>query len=561
MKKSLKLFIILLIMATGVDNALAQIAINPNGNKIAAHVKQLDKNGNLLGWYKPEIPGASYTHVAKLASEFIKDGTPIDPASGLPLYYISCCFQGPHMRTQEEFDMGVTWEGWMHNPACVWAGLVQSLVLDYRVYSGDASYIDLVRDMLDYQLENGTTPSDWPWANVPYASSDPGETIYQGATRWEHDGMRGDGLHGVEPDKIGELGIAYLLFYEVTEELKYLDAAIHCANALVKYVKDEAAGLDPFTPVNTNRSPWPFRVNARTGVVIDHYCSNVIEPIRLFDELIRISNRIDIDTAISSYKNARKYAWDWLYSKNGPMKTSIWNAYFEDIPNDPDETNRVQITPMETARYLIKNPDMDPDLETNIPALVYWVASAFATDGMDAIKEQTWCYEPMGSHTARFASICAMWYEYTGDARFKEMATSYFNLATYMTDPNGVVRVGPSWPGSWFSDGYGDYIRHFMEGVRSIPEWAPPGENHLLKSVSVVQDIKYDPKKVTLKTFDDEGKLTFRLASKPKKVIVGSSGIKENKKGTDTGWTWESLNIGGILKVLYSGDNTITIEM
>ncbi len=561
MGKAIKIFAISLLIISGVGNSRAQLAINPDENKICAHIKKLDANGSLLGWYKPDVPGASYTHVAKLASEFIKDRTPVDPETGLPLYYISCCFQGPHMRSQEEFDKGVTWGDWMHNPACVWAGLVQSLVLDYRVYSGDESYIDLVGEMLDYQLENGTTPSDWPWPNVPYASSDPGETIYQGATRWEHDGMRGDGLHGVEPDKIGELGIAYLLFYEVTEENKYLEAAIHCTNALAKYVKDEAAGLDPFTPVSTNRSPWPFRINARTGVVIDHYCSNVIEPIRLFDELIRISDRIDIDTAIHSYKDARKLAWDWLYSKNGPMKTSIWNAYFEDIPNDLDETNRVQITPMETARYLIKNPGMDPDLNINIPALIYWVASVFATDGMDAIKEQTWCYEPMGSHTARFASICALWYEHTGDIRFKEMAYSHFNLASYMTDPNGVVRVGPSWPGSWFSDGYGDYIRHFMEGVAAVPEWAPSGENHLLKSRSVVQDIEYDHKKVSLRTFDNEGELTFRLESKPKKVMAGSSGIKENKNGQDTGWTWKSLNSGGILKVLYSGDNNITIEM
>ena len=96
---------------------------------------------------------------------------------------------------------------------------------------------------------------------------------------------------------------------------------------------------------------------------------------------------------------------------------------------------------METARYLIKNPDMDPDLETNIPALIYWVASVFATEGMDAIKEQTWCYEPMASHTARFASICAMWYEYSGEVKFKDLAYSYFNLVFL---PSAFI----SWPTS-----------------------------------------------------------------------------------------------------------------
>lgn len=548
-----------LLTVTGIMSSVAQISHNVDENMIAGHVKNLDAQGNLQAWYKPDVPGAAYTHVARLASEFIKDGTPIDPASGLPLYYISCCFQGPHIRNQEDFDKGITWEDWMHNPACVFAGLLQSLVLDYRVYSGDASYIDLVRGMLDYQLENGTTPPDWPWANVPYASSDPGATIYQGATRWENEGFRGDGLHGIEPDKVGELGIAYLKFYEVTMESRYLEAAIHCANALATHVKDEVEDAGPFAATQTSRSPWPFRVNARTGVVIDNYCSNVIEPIRLFDELIRIRDRIEMDIPIDSYKNARDLAWEWLYSKHGPMKTSVWNAYFEDITNDPDQTNRVQITPMETARYLIKNPDMDPNLQINIPALIYWVASAFATDGMDAIKEQSWCYEPMGSHTARFASICALWYEYTGENRYKELAYRYFNLATYMTDPNGVVRVGPSWPGSWFSDGYGDYIRHFMEGVAAIPEWAPAGENHLLKSTSVVQDIQYSPEQISLRTFDPDGKLTFRLASKPDKVLVGNKVIKEIRSEQDTGWIWISLKNGGVLKVFYSTDNNVRI--
>src|SRR4030042_2919395 len=91
--------------------------------------------------------------------------------------------------------------------------------------------------------------------------------------------MRGDGLHGIEPDKVGELGIAYLKFYEATGDKKYLGAAINCADALAKHVRKEA---------NTIKSPWPFRVNAKTGVVISEYCAIVIEPIRLLDERLRI---------------------------------------------------------------------------------------------------------------------------------------------------------------------------------------------------------------------------------------------------------------------------------
>lgn len=533
---------------------LANPAKNTLPDSILGHLTQADANGHLRPWYKPDVPGAGYVQVAKLASEFIKNAPFYDPL-GLKMYFITCCFHTDDNRN-------IIAENWMHNPACVWAGLVQGLVLDYRVYFGDASYIDIVREMLDYQLEHGATPADWRWPNVPYASADPFEREYQGAGKWEHDGKRGDGLHGIEPDKVGELGIAYLRFYQVTEEQRFLQAAIHCADALAKYVRDVRPESKDFIASETVKSPWPFRVNARTGVVVSEYCSNVIEPIRLLDELIRTSDRIGLSAEqVAGYQKARDSAWGWLYSINGPMKTSIWNAYFEDIPNDPDRANRVQITPMETARHLIKHPNLDPNIETNVPALIHWVASAFATDGFDAIKEQTWCYLPMGSHTSRFASVCALWYERTGDPWYKEQAKRYFNYATYMCHTDGVVSVGHDWPSSWWSDGYSDYIRHFMEGLAAIPEWAPGDENHLLKSTSVVQRISYQKDKVSYKTYDASSTEKLRLASKPISVKVDGVRIEKVSDEQHEGWRWNDLEMGGVLVIFHHNGHNIEIKL
>jgi hypothetical protein len=533
----------------------AQLSQRTSPDSILGHAIQRDNSGKLLAWYKPDVPGAGYVHVARLASEFIKNAPIYEPLD-LPMYFVTCCFQGPHMTERGDFVA----EDWMHNPACVWAGLVQGLVLDYRVFSGDDSYIDLVRAMLDYQLQHGTTPPHWPWPNVPFASADPFMTAYRGAQRWEKEGMRGDGLDGIEPDKIGELGIAYLRFYQVTAEKRFLQAAIHCADALARHVRDVRPGPPPFSAARTEQSPWPFRVNARTGLVISEYCSNVIEPVRLLDELLRIAERIDVTAEqADSYRKARDIAWEWLYSINGPMKTFIWNAYFEDIPNDPDRTNRVQITPLETARYLIKHPERDPDLENTIPTLIRWVSSVFATDGMDAIKEQTWCYAPMGSHTSRYASLCALWYERTGDGWYKEQAQRFFNLATYMCFDNGVVSVGPEWPGSWWSDGYGDYIRHFMEGVAAVPEWAPVEEDHLLKSSSVIQYIKYNKSEIRYRTVDDAAIEVLRLAAKPSNITVAGKPIPESADLNQEGWTWQKLPIGGILRLRHTNGADICI--
>ncbi|NIO87776.1 MAG: hypothetical protein GTN68_45300 [Candidatus Aminicenantes bacterium] len=531
-----------------------QIVPQSSADSILGHAIQRDAEGNLLAWYRPNTPGAGYVKVVQLASEFIKNAPIYEPLQ-LPMYFITCCF---HENEHGKFIA----EDWMHNPACVWAGLVQGLVLNYRVYSGDNKYIEIVRNMLDYHLKHGTTPADWHWSNVPFASADPFVTEYKGASRWEHEGMRGDGLHGIEPDKIGELGIAYLRFYQVTLEKRFLTAAIHCAEALAKHVRDVRPGPAPFSPADTKKSPWPFRVNARTNVVISEYCSNVIEPIRLFDELLRIQNIIGLATEqIEAFQKARNLAWEWLYSINGPMKTFIWNAYFEDIPNDPDRTNRVQITPLETARYLIKNPHFDPNIDQNVAVLIQWVAAVFTTDGMDAIKEQTWCYESMGSHTARYASLCALWYERTGDRWYKEQAERFFNLATYMCHENGYVSVGPNWFGAWWSDGYGDYIRHFMEGIAAVPEWAPQDENHLLKSTSVIQSITYGKSEIHYQTYDSSSTETFRLAKKPKSVWVNQELIQQNKLLNHNSWIWENLDHGGVLHIKHFSGNNIKIKI
>ncbi len=556
MRLKITLLILLAILTTQVS---AQLTEQKQG-EMCSHKIIKDADGQILSWYKPDIPGAGYVHVAKLASEFIKTGCPVDPKTGKKIYFISCCFDGPHVKGLRAFESGRTWGDWAHNPACFFAGAVQSFVLDWGVFSGDESYIDIVREMLDYQLDFGTTEADWPWPNVPYASSDPGETVYQGATRWESDGMRGDGLHGIEPDKVGELGIAYLKFYQVTGEKRFLEAAINCADALAKHVRQIKGSLDAFSSAEVEKSPWPFRVNARTNVVISEYCSNVVESVRLFDELLRTQKRIGVsEEQAAAYKKARDIAWTWLYSKSGPMKTFIWNAYFEDIPNDPARSNRVQITPMETARYLIKNPGMDPEMASNVPAMIYWVQSAFGTDGMDAIKEQTWCYEPMGSHSARYASVCAMWYEHTGDKYFKEQAYRFFNFASYMTYDNGVVAVGPSWLGSWFSDGYGDYIRHFMEGLGAIPEWAPADEDHLLRSTSVVQKVSYKTDEISYKTYDDAATEVLRITSKPKSVKVNGKQINEQKDLEAQGWTWQPLNKGGVLRIRHDNGAEVVV--
>jgi hypothetical protein len=501
------------------------------------HPVNLDSDGKLLSWVRPQ--SAAYDQVMRRAWDFLLDSVQTE-SNGLKTFYTYCCVDPEKMRGT----------AWPHNPAGLYAMLADSAAA-YYAYSGDHRVVDVVRGLLDYQIAHGTTPAGWKWARSPYASSDHGATEYRGAFEFQYDRQhvgRGDGYGVIEPDKVGELGFGYLKFYGLTGDEKYRNAAIACGDALARNVREGTA----------EHSPWPFRVYAETGLVREEYSANVIGPIRLLDELIRISAGNG-----SAYRAARQIAWKWLMEV--PMKNGIWVNYFEDIPFMDKLWNLNQYSPMETARYLMDHPHADPEWRAHVAALIDFVEKTFAVDfkeskgvqwGANAISEQLDYMPKMGSHTSRYASVQARWAEVTGDAAAKEKAYRSLNWATYMSDEHGVVNDQPylQHAGVWFSDGYGDYIRHFMYAVGAQPDWAPPGENHLLRSSSVVSDVRYDARSISYRTFDKDSEEVLRIAFIPTAVRSGGTELAKQAHSGAPGWQFDPGS--GVLRIRHmaSGD-------
>lgn len=570
---NLKKLVFLIVIFSSHITTGQTIKSSAKGDSLCGVAINYDKSKKMLPRYFPNDIGKAYQKVITVTSEFVTYRQPLDPRSNISLLYSSCCFEGPHMTKSTEVIQGKSIGGkekadfnavdWTNNPACIFAGLTQGLGQDMYGYTGNEDYKKITGKMLTHMINNGTTPSNFRWANVPYASSDPKDTVYVGGTTFEHDGMRGDGLHGIEPDKVGEMGYAYIRFYEITGEEKYLKAALNCADALAKHI-DTTVILKPGQSASTQTkiSPWPFRLNARTGKVYDTYCAHVVEPIKMFDEILRIKDKIKLDSdKVKKYTTATNYAFKWLYSTSGPMKTYIWNAYFEDIVTDEEQANRTQISPMETARYLLNNPSKAKQFDADIMALIYYVKSAFGDPKFNAINEQTWCYEPMASHTSRYASVCAMYYAKTKNEWFKEEALRHFNYATYSVEPNGVAWVGPTWPGSWWSDGYADFIKHYFDGIAAIPEWAPARENHVLKSTSAIKNIVYADNSIKFKTFDNNGNVTLRLKSKPKSITIGGKNIAVSQNAAKEAYELRAIGKDFAVTINYTSGNDIAINL
>jgi hypothetical protein len=452
--------------------------------------------------------------LVKLTWNYIQNTVP-NTSAGIKHYLSYCCFYEP--------AGGNT--NWYHNPAGLYAAFVDSLMSSYP-YTGDSSLITTVQGMLDYQLAHGMTAGNWTWANMPFASAVNGDTHYHGDGSNER-----DGVNGLQPDKAAELGYAYIRFWELTGNATYQQAAINIANTLVGKVRTGDA----------THSPWPFRVNAQTGVVLEEYTSNMVAAVKLFDELIRLNLG-----SVGSYQTVRNQAWNWVLTY--PMQNNKWNAYFEDIPRDPTLTNLNQITPMETARYILSqtNPStVDPNWQTHIPALIAWVKTTFGKGpfySAQAIDEQTSCCSSygLGSHTARWASLNALWYERTGEANYKEAAYRAFNFATYFADSQGVVKPTLDATSDWYSDGYADYIKHFMSGIGSIPEWAPANENHLLRSSSVVSQVSYSPQGVSYTTFDSASRDRLRLTFVPTQITVDGVALPQRGDLNQAGWVFDT---------------------
>lgn len=450
------------------------------------HEIVLDKNERLEAWI-------SYGQVVKLAMDFIKN-CPKDTSNGLPWFMQYSCFWIDPVRPTI----------WPDNPAGKFAWAVTTLQ-KYYPYSGDESFIALVRSMLE-RLWQYRTPLDYSWGGIPYASADPGTAVYGGA--------RADGKYVTEPDKVAQVGKAYLDFYQITGEDQFMQMGLHCA----KVLSEKLRSGDQY------HSPLPFRVDVRDGRVIEEYTAHMIAVVRLFDETIRLGHE--------DFQPSRDQVWEWI--RKYPLTNNVWKGYFEDIRLDVENENRDQVSPLETARYILENKNLVQDWKTTVKNLIEWVKDTLGAPPFFSaipIHEQKFCYFVMGSHTARFACLCALYAEHSGEENYREMALRSFNWATYMTNKDGTVTVGIDRPDyfnqCWFTDGYFDYVPHFIDGMAALPEKAPTNEDHLLRSTSIIQKIYYDDKHITYRTNSEMGVQRFRLSFEPKQILADKKEIRK----------------------------------
>jgi hypothetical protein len=213
--------------------------------------------------------------------------------------------------------------------------------------------------------------------------------------------------------------------------------------------------------------------------------------------------------------------------------------------------------------YLLEHPELDPDWKQTLKNIFAWVHKELGDKqymkyGVETTDEQTAYRVPGNSHSSREASIELMYWEKTGDTSYVRNAVRQLNWATYMVDDDGKNYYPTN--DIWMTDGYGDYVRHYLRAMSAAPELAPPDEDHLLRSSSIIKKIDYSLNQINYITFDASSLEKFRLTSKPKEISVNGKELEQSADTTAEGWVWQQLSKGGILIIHKTNGTEVQIS-
>jgi len=425
----------------------------------------------------------------------------------------------------------------------------------------------------DYYLSHSLSPNNAAWQNIPFPYN---TLIYSGL----YDGDMVEGKGVTQPDKAGSFGYELIKMYKLTRKKNfqsvtsqlYLDAAIRIANTLAKYAKQG----------NENESPLPFKVDAFTGktaylksnsgdhsnVEFSSYTTNWSGTLELWLDLIKLKKG---NTA--HYQKAFDMVLLWM--RNYPLKNNKWGPFFEDIPG----FSNTQINAITFAEFIMRHKEIFPNWKEEVKGIFNWTYKNLGNHqwenyGVIVMNEQTVYQTPGNSHTARQAATELLYGALSGDTLYQQNAIRMLNWATYCVDIDGKN----NYPRDeiWLTDGYGDYVRHYIKAMAAETDLAPDDENHIISSTSIVNQADYYPNfnktlsfdipkesigeaKIYYRTFDEKSTELIRMVKKPIKIVMDKIVLPEKQNLDSEGWIWKPMKKGGLLTIYHITKNEITI--
>lgn len=541
MKNKLSLATVLVVAILSFQNVSAQDSIRktPFGTlrhdvRCGRHYVQTDKNNNILPWLSADL-GESYDYTLNLLWKFwdempyAHDGTKYYMVHRIwPFTIRKVNYYAPG----EQEDDGI-------------GGDQIQMMLDswakWYAYTGDPKVLDNMIYMADFYLFKGLSAATDEWPDLPYPwhSSKKAGFTYDGDLR--------DGKGVTQIDKAGDFGFQLINLYKITGTARYLDAAMKIADVLSSKIKEG----------DTDNSPLPYKVVTKTGKVLWNNTADWAWTMKMFDALVVMKKG-----EIEKYKKASLLLQNWI--KKYAIPQQKYGPFFEDI----SEWSNTGINAGRIAEYILLNPEKwgeswQQDSRKALDFLCINLGNKnWKRFGVTVINEQSAYMYQGNSHTSRDAYVELLYAQKTGDTSKVQNSIRQLSWATYSVDHEGRNEY-PGDPFSneiWFTDGYGDFVTHYLNAMAILPDKLTPSDkDHLLGTTSVIVNIEYKPDEIYFTTFDGASTEVLRLTSKPKSLTVNEKIINESKDISDEGWTWKSLDKGGVLRVCHANGNKVLI--
>jgi hypothetical protein len=317
----------------------------------------------------------------------------------------------------------------------------------------EPAYLQTARSMGEYLVRESLTPAFGKY---------PGFTRSTGRRDQfplaEDCGSQADRAHEIEPDKGGIAGYALMLLSDATNDARYLTQALQNARVLAA---NQAVG-------DATRSPWPFRVDYRSGEGRGPVSGNMTYILRLYDALLA--------KGYEEFSIPRQSLWAWIKQHqipNAAADGSLFAQFFEDHDTP---TNRTAWAPLNLARYLLeKRQALDPEWRAACAALLDFVRANFThlESGVMVCHEQDEDKQAWGGINSTYGAVLALYAKATDSRELAGEAREALNFTLYSIDPEGRPRdvaTNPV-PGGWQEDAHTDVIHNYADALRAYPEW------------------------------------------------------------------------------------------
>jgi hypothetical protein len=313
--------------------------------------------------------------------------------------------------------------------------------------------LQLARTMGDYLLTEDLTPE---------AGKYPRFTRSTGRRRSfpqpPDSGSQADRPYEIEPDKGGVAGYALALLYNATQDKKYLAQALQNARVLAKNQR----------PGDANHSPWPFRVDYRSGAPRGPVSSNMTYILRLYDALLA--------HGYSEFAASRAALWQWIKDLQIPSaKTggALFAQFFEDHDHP---ANRNAWAPLNLARYLLERREaLDPAWREDSTTLIDFVRKNFTHRqfGPTVCGEQDEDRQPWNGTNSTYGAVLALYAKTTNSDSFALEAREALNFTEYSIDDQGRTRdlFKSASSGGWQEDAHTDVIHNYVDALNAYPAW------------------------------------------------------------------------------------------